>query len=118
MLTSCSEPLNSGANFAPVALNAYFCARSDVGGGSHLAGAASRADGERSVRAGERHDIGKVRDRASLLHNGFPLLLAIGVIDSATRMGFLTFLPFFPAGGAAGRRRHRQEMPPPQASQQ
>ncbi|MGH7036694.1 MAG: MFS transporter [Stellaceae bacterium] len=25
---------------------------------------------------------------------GFPLLLAIGVIDSATRMGFLTFLPF------------------------
>jgi len=26
---------------------------------------------------------------------GFPLLLAIGTIDSATRMGFLTFLPFF-----------------------
>jgi MFS family permease len=25
---------------------------------------------------------------------GFPLLLAIGIIDSATRMGFLTFLPF------------------------
>jgi FSR family fosmidomycin resistance protein-like MFS transporter len=25
---------------------------------------------------------------------GFPTLLAIGVIDSATRMGFLTFLPF------------------------
>ncbi len=25
---------------------------------------------------------------------GFPLLLGIGVIDSATRMGFLTFLPF------------------------
>jgi MFS transporter, FSR family, fosmidomycin resistance protein len=25
---------------------------------------------------------------------GFPLLLVIGVIDSATRMGFLTFLPF------------------------
>jgi MFS transporter, FSR family, fosmidomycin resistance protein len=25
---------------------------------------------------------------------GFPILLAIGVIDSATRMGFLTFLPF------------------------
>lgn len=25
---------------------------------------------------------------------GFPLLLAIGVIDSATRMGFLTYLPF------------------------
>jgi len=26
--------------------------------------------------------------------NGFPLLLTIGGIDSATRMGFLTFLPF------------------------
>lgn len=25
---------------------------------------------------------------------GFPLLLTIGIIDSATRMGFLTFLPF------------------------
>jgi predicted MFS family arabinose efflux permease len=25
---------------------------------------------------------------------GFPVLLSIGVIDSATRMGFLTFLPF------------------------
>lgn len=25
---------------------------------------------------------------------GFPLLLSIGIIDSATRMGFLTFLPF------------------------
>lgn len=28
------------------------------------------------------------------LRRGFPLLLAIGIIDSATRMGFLTFLPF------------------------
>ncbi len=26
--------------------------------------------------------------------HGFPLLLAIGIIDSATRMGFLTFLPY------------------------
>lgn len=26
--------------------------------------------------------------------SGFPLLLSIGVLDSATRMGFLTFLPF------------------------
>lgn len=26
--------------------------------------------------------------------HGFPILLSIGVIDSATRMGFLTFLPF------------------------
>lgn len=33
---------------------------------------------------------------------GFPLLLAIGVVDSATRMAFLTFLPFvLTAKGAA-----------------
>jgi MFS family permease len=33
---------------------------------------------------------------------GFPLLLSIGVIDSATRMAFLTFLPFvFTAKGAS-----------------
>ena len=33
--------------------------------------------------------------RASAARNyGFPLLLSIGVIDSATRMAFLTFLPF------------------------
>jgi FSR family fosmidomycin resistance protein-like MFS transporter len=31
---------------------------------------------------------------ASGAHRGFPLLLTIGVIDSATRMAFLTFLPF------------------------
>ena len=34
--------------------------------------------------------------------HGFPVLLSIGVIDSATRMGFLTFLPFvLTAKGAA-----------------
>lgn len=34
--------------------------------------------------------------------SGFPVLLSIGVIDSATRMGFLTFLPFvLTAKGAA-----------------
>jgi FSR family fosmidomycin resistance protein-like MFS transporter len=33
--------------------------------------------------------------------HGFPLLLAIGVIDSATRMGFLTFLPFLLRGKGA-----------------
>lgn len=32
--------------------------------------------------------------RAGAAGSGFPVLLAIGVIDSATRMGFLTFLPF------------------------
>jgi MFS family permease len=32
----------------------------------------------------------------------FPTLLSIGVIDSATRMGFLTFLPFILSGKGAG----------------
>ncbi len=32
---------------------------------------------------------------------GFPLLLAIGIIDSATRMPFLTFLPFLLTGKGA-----------------
>jgi MFS family permease len=32
---------------------------------------------------------------------GFPLLLAIGVLDSATRMGFLTFLPYLLAAKGA-----------------
>src|SRR5579864_6311408 len=33
-------------------------------------------------------------NRAAAGGGGFPLLLAIAMIDSATRMGFLTFLPF------------------------
>jgi FSR family fosmidomycin resistance protein-like MFS transporter len=57
---------------------------------------------KRSVGAGERHDTGKVRDCFTLLRNGFSLLLAIGVIDSATRMGFLTFLPFLLRAKGAG----------------
>lgn len=32
--------------------------------------------------------------RAASVGHGFPLLLSIAMIDSATRMGFLTFLPF------------------------
>jgi MFS transporter, FSR family, fosmidomycin resistance protein len=56
----------------------------------------------RSVCAGERHDTGKLRDCVTLLRNGFSLLLAIGVIDSATRMGFLTFLPFLLRAKGAG----------------
>jgi MFS transporter, FSR family, fosmidomycin resistance protein len=39
---------------------------------------------------------------AGAARGGFPVLLSIGVIDSATRMGFLTFLPFLlTAKGAA-----------------
>ena len=34
--------------------------------------------------------------------HGFPILLGIGVIDSSTRMGFLTFLPFLLTNKGAG----------------
>ena len=44
-------------------------------------GAATRADGTRAVAPPRRHF-------------GFPILWSIGVFDSATRMAFLTFLPF------------------------
>ncbi|HJU18457.1 MAG TPA: MFS transporter [Stellaceae bacterium] len=37
---------------------------------------------------------GDEKEAGAASGRGFPLLLAIGVIDSATRMGFLTFLPF------------------------
>ena len=36
----------------------------------------------------------KTYEHASLPHGGFRLLLAIGILDSATRMGFLTFCRF------------------------
>lgn len=40
---------------------------------------------------------------AGRLHGlGFPLLLSVGVIDSATRMAFLTFLPFVLTAKGAG----------------
>jgi MFS transporter, FSR family, fosmidomycin resistance protein len=55
----------------------------------------------RTARAGERPAPGP-GDRTSLLSNGFTLLLAIGVVDSATRMGFLTFLPFLLRTKGAG----------------
>ena len=47
-------------------------------------------------------DADKAHDRGGLLRHGFLLLLAIGVIDSATRMGFLTFLPFLLRAKGAG----------------
>jgi MFS transporter, FSR family, fosmidomycin resistance protein len=55
-----------------------------------------------AVRVRNRSDRSKTHDRTSLLRNGFPLLLTIGVIDSATRMGFLTFLPFLLRAKGAG----------------
>jgi MFS transporter, FSR family, fosmidomycin resistance protein len=44
----------------------------------------------------------KVDQRTKLVSSGFVILLAIGVIDSATRMGFLTFLPFLLRSKGAG----------------
>lgn len=44
----------------------------------------------------------KAGERTNLLSSGFVLLLAIGIIDSATRMGFLTFLPFLLRSKGAG----------------
>src|ERR1700737_3201610 len=55
-----------------------------------------------AVRTPIRPEQGKAADWTKLLRNGFPLLLAIGVIDSATRMGFLTFLPFLLRAKGAG----------------
>jgi MFS transporter, FSR family, fosmidomycin resistance protein len=55
-----------------------------------------------AARPRNRSDRGKTHDHTSLLRNGFPLLLTIGVIDSATRMGFLTFLPFLLRAKGAG----------------
>jgi MFS transporter, FSR family, fosmidomycin resistance protein len=39
-------------------------------------------------------DAGAAAPVAAGIGHGFPLLLSIAMIDSATRMGFLTFLPF------------------------
>jgi MFS transporter, FSR family, fosmidomycin resistance protein len=44
------------------------------------------------VHASRKADGGTAPSR--LTQFGFPLLLSVGVIDSATRMAFLTFLPF------------------------
>jgi FSR family fosmidomycin resistance protein-like MFS transporter len=44
----------------------------------------------------------KIHESSNPPRSGFALLLAIGVIDSATRMGFLTFLPFLLRAKGAG----------------
>jgi MFS transporter, FSR family, fosmidomycin resistance protein len=54
------------------------------------------------VSAPTRCDREKAADGTKLRRNGFPPLLIIGVIDSATRMGFLTFLPFLLQSKGAG----------------
>jgi MFS transporter, FSR family, fosmidomycin resistance protein len=54
------------------------------------------------ARVQSRREADKTGDSTGLLRNGFLLLLVIGVIDSATRMGFLTFLPFLLRAKGAG----------------
>jgi MFS transporter, FSR family, fosmidomycin resistance protein len=51
--------------------------------------------------AAPRKDEGGARG-GRLSQFGFPLLLSVGVIDSATRMAFLTFLPFVLTAKGAG----------------
>ena len=58
------------------------------------------AAGDRRTDAPASHS--KTHKRANPPRSGFPLLLVIGVIDSATRMGFLTFLPFLLRAKGAG----------------
>lgn len=50
----------------------------------------------------EDENSAKVTAPAMPSSHGFPILLGIGVIDSATRMGFLTFLPFLLTSKGAG----------------
>jgi MFS family permease len=48
----------------------------------------------REAAAAPRKSDGATQTSGRLQAYGFPLLLSVGVIDSATRMAFLTFLPF------------------------
>ncbi len=47
-----------------------------------------------AVAAAPRKSEAAVGGASRMSRFGFPLLLSVGVLDSATRMGFLTFLPF------------------------
>jgi MFS transporter, FSR family, fosmidomycin resistance protein len=56
----------------------------------------------RDEPAAPRKSDGAARSSGDVRAYGFPLLLSVGVIDSATRMAFLTFLPFvFTTKGAS-----------------
>jgi MFS family permease len=48
----------------------------------------------RDAAPAAKKDDGAARPIGRLYALGFPLLLSVGIIDSATRMAFLTFLPF------------------------
>jgi MFS transporter, FSR family, fosmidomycin resistance protein len=47
-----------------------------------------------TLKGGQADQAAEARPAAHPRRFGFSLLLSIGVLDSATRMGFLTFLPF------------------------
>ncbi len=47
-----------------------------------------------ATRSAATRDVPAAHDRGAAGRGGFGLLLAIGVLDSAPRMGFLLFLPF------------------------
>ncbi len=57
------------------------------------------AGGEHAVTAAPSRTA---ESRVEPPRGGFSLLLAIGIVDSATRMGFLTFLPFLLRAKGAG----------------
>ena len=54
-----------------------------------------------AVAAAPRKSETAVGGASRMSRFGFPLLLSVGVLDSATRMGFLTFLPFVLTGKGA-----------------
>ncbi len=56
----------------------------------------------RDDAAAPRKSDDMARGRGSGRSYGFPLLLSIGIIDSASRMAFLTFLPFVLTAKGAG----------------
>jgi MFS transporter, FSR family, fosmidomycin resistance protein len=72
-----------------------------AGAGAVLLSLSGSASGYLSTTDAPPRD-GKTVERTNLLPGGFVLLLAIGIIDSATRMGFLTFLPFLLRAKGAG----------------
>ena len=91
-----------------VALMPWRAATGVIGGVALVAAvtilALRRAAEPAAAEIGRSRDMGQAADQQPGAHatpppvapgtRGFRLLLAIGVIDSATRMGFLTFLPF------------------------
>ena len=54
-----------------------------------------------SINPAAAHGAHEISARGRFSRFGFPALLSIGIIDSATRMGFLTFLPFILAAKGA-----------------